>query len=73
MLEGARILAVAAGVVLIIAVAAWARIFRRPALRRLDGSVVNEDRAKLASRLLAMAVGASAVAAVMATLDLLGR
>ena len=74
MLEFARILAGVAAVVLVIAIGTWVKVFRKPALRRLDGSVAGgEGQAKNGSRLLGVALGASAVAAVLATLDLMAR
>ena len=73
MLEVARILAVVAAVLLIVAGAAWARMFRRPALLRVRGTAASEGRVKSASHLLGLALGASAVAAILATLDLMAR
>ncbi len=73
MLETARILAIAAAVLLAVALAAWLKIFRGPALQRLDGSAASESNAQTASKLLGLALGASAVAAVLATLDLMAR
>lgn len=73
MLESARILAIAAAVLLAVAVAAWVKMYRGPALQRLDGSAASESNAKRASQLLGLALGASAVAAVLATLDLMAR
>ena len=73
MLESARILAIAAAVLLAVAVAAWLKMYRGPALQRLDGSAESESKMKVASQLLGLALGASAVAAVLGTLDLVAR
>ena len=74
MLESARIFAAVAAVALLVAVVTWVKVFRTPALQRLDGSIAGgEGQAKSGSRLLGIALGASAVAAVLAMLDLMGR
>ena len=67
MLEVARVLGFSAAILLIVAVAAWIKLFRGPELQRLDGSAVPKARnAEIASQLLALAAFLSAVAAILA-------
>ena len=67
MLELGQILGFFSAALLILAVAAWVQVGRDPALQRLDGrSGSNSGKAELASRLLVLAFGSSAVAAVLA-------
>ena len=67
MLEVARDLGAFSAALLIIAVSVWAKLFRGPELRRLDGfSEPKVRNVEIASRLLALAVALSAVAAILA-------
>lgn len=67
MLEAGQILAFFSAVLLIAALAAWVTLYRRPALHRLDGSAAAKfGNFKCASQLLALAVGFSAVSALLA-------
>ena len=67
MLEAARVLGVISAVLLVASIAAWVRLLRDPALQRLDGRVAPDSaQAQLASQLLMLAAGLSAVAAVLA-------
>ena len=70
--EGARLLASAAAVLLVLAIAAWIKLMRSPPLVRLDGSrQPHDDNVESASRLLLGAVVMSAVAALLAVGELL--
>ena len=67
MLEAARILAILSVLALGAGLLGWVKLFRSPALQRLDGRQKRTfGRAEMASQLLALAVGLSAVAAVLA-------
>lgn len=67
MIEAARILALLAVVALGAGLFGWVKLFRSPALQRLDGRRKRSfARAETASQLLLVAVGLSAVAAVLA-------
>jgi hypothetical protein len=67
MLEAARVLGVISAVLLVASIGAWVRLLRGPALQRLDGRVgPNFAQAQLASQLLMLAAGLSAVAAILA-------
>ncbi len=67
MLEAARILALFSAVALFAGIMGWLKLFRHPALQRLDGRPEQAPRrAEAASQLLLLAVGMSAVAAVLA-------
>ena len=66
MLEAARVLGVISAVLLVASIAAWVRLLRGPALQRLDGRVADSAQAQLASQLLMLAAGLSAVAAILA-------
>ena len=63
----ARVLAVAAAVLMVISFAIWLSWLRGPLLQRLDGPrVSNVGPAALAMKLLIVAFGVSLVAAVLA-------
>ncbi len=67
MLELARILGGFSAVLLVITIAAWLKLLRAPLLQRLDGRLgLNSGPAEIASQLLVMAAGLSAVAAILA-------
>lgn len=67
MIETSRILGFASVALLTIAIAAWLKIWRRPALARLNGTTTpNLAGGEFASRLLVLAAGLSAVAALVA-------
>ena len=66
MLEIARVVGFFAAILLLVAVAAWIKLFRGPELRRLDGRAAKAGNAEIASRLLALAAVLSAVAASLA-------
>ena len=67
MLEAAPILGIFSAVLLVAAIAAWVRLLQGPALQRLDGRIgPSSGQAQLASQLLMLAAGLSAVAAVLA-------
>jgi hypothetical protein len=67
LVEVARILALFSAVLLAGAVAMWAKRLRGPLLQRLDGRIASNGRpAAIAMQLLLVAVGGSAVAAVLA-------
>ena len=67
MREAAQILGLFSAAVLIVAVLTWVRLGRESALLRLDGrSISNSRQAELASQLLVLAFGLSAVAALLA-------
>jgi hypothetical protein len=69
MLEIARLLGFLAGILLLVAVAAWVRLFRGPALQRLDGSTAKAGVAETASQLLLTAAALSAAAASLAVIE----
>lgn len=67
MSEVANLLALSAGLLMVISFAIWTACLRGPLLERLDGRLAsNEVRARLAVGLLMAALGVSAVAAVLA-------
>jgi len=67
MLENAGLVGLVAGALLFAAVAAWLKMGRGPLLRRLNGDVaIDKEQPEKASRLLVLALGVSAVAAVLA-------
>lgn len=67
MLEAARIIGGFSAALLIAAIAAWVKVFRGPKLRRLDGGTAPDvAKGEIASQLLALSVGLSAVAAILA-------
>jgi|SoiMethySBSTD1v2_1073268.scaffolds.fasta_scaffold621420_2 uncharacterized protein (DUF697 family) len=67
MREAAQILGLFSAAMLIVAVLTWVRLGRESALLRLDGrSISNSRQAELASQLLVLAFGLSAVAALLA-------
>lgn len=56
-----------AAALLFAAVAAWSKLRRSPLLQRLDGrATLKTDQVESASRLLLIALGVSAVAAIVA-------
>jgi hypothetical protein len=74
MIEAARILGSVAAVVLIVAVAAWLKLLRGPELQRLDGKIEPTSRPiEIASRLLVLAAGLSAVSAFLACVGWIAR
>ena len=67
MLEAAHILALFSVVLLVIAVATWGEMLRGPLLQRLDGArASNAGPAKVAIRVLLLALSLSAIAAALA-------
>ena len=67
MYEAARTLALLSALALVVSVAIWARMLEGPLLQRLDGSRASNDGiAELAAKVLVLAFGLSAVAAVTA-------
>jgi hypothetical protein len=68
MLEVARVLGVFAAILLLVAVAAWTRLFRGSELQRPDGSTAKAGRVEIASQLLITAAALSAVAALLAVI-----
>lgn len=67
MLELARVLGFLAAVLLLVAVAAWIKLFRGPQLQRLDSSAAPKaGNVEVASQLLVLTAVLSAVAAFMA-------
>jgi len=66
MLEVARVVGFFAAIVLLVAVAAWIKLFRGPELRRLDGSAAKAGNAEIASQLLVLSAALSGVAAALA-------
>ena len=74
MLELGQIVGFIAAAFLIAAVAAWAKLGRRPALQRIRGrSRANSAPAEFASQLLLAALGLSIVAALLAVAGWIGR
>ena len=67
MIEASRILGFASVALLALAIVAWSNLWRRPAFARLD-QAKGKKRAEgeFASRLLMLAAGSSAVAALVA-------
>jgi len=73
MREAAQILGLFSAAMLIVAVLTWVRLGRDSALLRLDGrSISDSGRAELASQLLVLAFGLSAVAALLAIVARIG-
>ena len=66
MLEIARVVGFVAAILLLVAVAAWIKLFRGPELRRLDGRAAKAGNAEIASQLLVLSAALSAVAAALA-------
>ena len=67
MLETAQILGWFSAVLLVVAVVAWMNLGRGRRLQRLDGHVEsNSAQTEVASQLLVLAAGSSAVAAILA-------
>jgi hypothetical protein len=67
MLETSDMLGWFAAALLFAAVAAWLKLGRGPLLQRLNGrTAVKADQVESASRLLVIALGVSAVAAIVA-------
>lgn len=65
--EAARILAVFSALLLLASVLIWTQRLRGPLLQRLDGRRASNDRpADLAVKALVLALGLSAVAAILA-------
>lgn len=63
----AQMLAFCSALLLVASIAIWAGLLRGPLLQRLDGSrTANVRPAELAARVLALALGASALAAILA-------
>ena len=66
MLEVARAVGFFAAILLLVAVAAWIKLFRGPELRRLDGPAAKAGNAEIASQLLVLSAALSGVAAALA-------
>jgi hypothetical protein len=66
MLEVARVLGIFAAILLVVAVAAWIKLFSGPQLRRLDGSTAKAGNAEIAAQLLVLSAALSAVGAALA-------
>ena len=67
MIEASRILGFASVALLALAIAAWWKLWRAPALARLDGLKESKlAQGEVASRLLVLAAGFSVVAALVA-------
>jgi hypothetical protein len=65
--EAARILALFSALLLLASVVIWTNMLRGPLLQRLDGRRGSNDHpAELAGKALFLAVGVSAVAAILA-------
>jgi hypothetical protein len=73
MTDTSGILAALAAALLFASLTAWLKLTGRVSLRRLDGRTVNPQDLENASRLLTIAFGVSAVAAVLALVGLLFR
>ena len=71
MTEVSVLLAALAAALLFASLAAWLKLTGRVSLRRLDGRTVNPQDSEDASRLLAIAFGVSAVAAILAMAGLM--
>jgi len=65
-LEVARVVGFLAAILLLVAVAAWIKLFRGPELWRLDGSTAKAGNAEIASQLLVLSAALSGVAAALA-------
>jgi hypothetical protein len=73
MREAAQILGLGSAAMLIAAVLTWVRLGRGPALQGLDGrSESISGQAELASQLLVLAFGLSAIAAILAVMGWIG-
>ena len=69
MLETSALLGWLSAALLFAAVAAWLKLGRGPVLQRLNGrGPLEKDQVENASRLLVIAVGLSAVAAILAVI-----
>lgn len=67
MIEASRILGFASVALLALAIVAWSNLWRRPAFARLDQAKGKKrEEGEFASRLLMLAAGSSAVAALVA-------
>jgi hypothetical protein len=67
MIEASRIFGFFSLILLAVAIGAWLKLWRRPKLARLDGAgPPNPPESEFASRLLVVAAGLSAVAAILA-------
>ena len=66
MLEVAGVVGFLAAILLLVAVAAWIKLFRGPELWRLDGSAAKAANAEIASQLLVLSAALSGVAAALA-------
>ena len=67
MLEASHILGFFSAFLLVVAVAAWARVLRTPALQRLDDKDgPRTSQTELAAQLMILALGMSALAAAIA-------
>jgi hypothetical protein len=71
MLEAGQIVGCFSAVLLVVSVAAWARLLLRPAIQLQNGiGAPNVSKSEIASRLIASSVGLSAVAAFLAVTGL---
>ena len=74
MIEAARILGGISATLLIVAVAAWLKLLGGRELQRLDGKIESTSRrTEIASRLLVLAAGMSAVSAFLACVGWIAR
>ena len=65
-LEAAHVFGWFSAVVLLVAAAAWVKLLRGPAIQRLDDRLALNPNAEPASKLLVVALGLGAIAAVLA-------
>jgi hypothetical protein len=74
MLEAGQIIGCFAAVCLVVSVAAWTKLFLRPAVQPLNGNgAPSVSNAEIASRLIVSAVAMSAVAAFLAVAGLFAK
>lgn len=67
MLESAQSLGWFAGILLIVAVIAWVKLFRGPKLQAVgDRGAASVSKVEIASQLLVLAAGLSGIAAILA-------
>ena len=73
MLEFGQMVGLLSAGFLIVAVAAWVRLWRRPVLQPIDGHpAAIPTQTELASQLMVLAFGLSALAAILAVLGWIG-
>ena len=67
MVQFAQLLGAISAVLLLVALGTWLNLFRGPMLRPIDGRVrLSKPQVQLGSKLLVLATGLSAIAAVVA-------